>query len=164
MSSITACRTAAGFLVRVEGRGTMQESPALREFAAAIDAGAQATLAVDLSACEYLDSTFLGCIAGIWRRTHGEPLLSLAICAPPDIRRRLLGATRLDTVLHCEDAAPAPTGPWSILASPELEKHEFGLHILECHRRLSEIESPSSGAFKVVADQLEKELSAKSGS
>ena len=27
---------------------------------------------------------FLGCIAGIWRRTHGKPLFSLSICAPPE--------------------------------------------------------------------------------
>ncbi len=142
----------------------MKESPALREFAAAaIDARQQMTLAIDLSACEYLDSTFLGCIAGIWRRTHGEPLIGLSICAPPEIRRRLLGATRLDTVLHCEDAAPEPAGGWAILAAPDLEKRDFGLHIMECHRRLSELDSPSSGAFKAVADQLEKELGAKSG-
>ena len=163
MPSITACRTADGFMVRVEGRGTMKESPALREFAAAaIDARQQTTLAIDLSACEYLDSTFLGCIAGIWRRTHGEPLFSLSICAPPDIRRRLLGATRLDTVLHCEDAPPKQAGAWMILESPDLEKRDFGLHIMECHRRLAELNSPSSGAFKAVADQLEKELGAKS--
>ncbi len=140
----------------------MNESPALREFAAqAFDTQRPGSLAIDLTACEYLDSTFLGCIAGIWRRRHGEPMFNLIVCAPPDTRRRLLGATRLDTVLHCQDAPPQPTGGWTILAAPDLEKREFGLHIMECHRRLAEFNSPKAPAFKAIADQLEKELGAK---
>jgi anti-anti-sigma factor len=158
-TEIKAARTDLGYVIRVEGRGTLRESPAVREFAAqCLDQRRELTLSVDLSACEYLDSTFLGCLVGLYRRSQQEPNLRLAVCAESETRRRLLGATRLDKLFHCVDDCPQPAGPWVPLSAPELEKRDFGLHVLECHRRLSELPGPSAAAFKAVADQLAREL------
>jgi anti-anti-sigma factor len=163
-TEIKACRTDGGYLIRVEGRGTMRESPAVREFAAqCLDQRRELTLSVDLSACEYLDSTFLGCLVGLYRRCQHEPQLHLNVCGDPGTRRRLLGATRLDTVFQCVEASPEPAGPWVPLSAPELEKRDFGLHVLECHERLSELECPSAPAFKAVAEQLARELGQSPG-
>jgi len=156
---ILACRTDHGYVIRIEGRGTMRESPAVREFAAqCLDQQRELTISVDLSACDYLDSTFLGCLVGVHRRCRSEPLAQLFVCCDLGRRQRLLGPTRLDTLFRCVEITPEPAGPWVALPPPELEKRDFGLHVLECHERLSELECPSTGAFKAVVEQLSREL------
>ncbi len=158
-TEIKACRTDGGYLIRVEGRGTMRESPAVREFAAqCLDQQRELILSVDLFECEYLDSTFLGCLVGLHRRCQSDPPVQFRVCADPATRRRLLGATRLDLLFKCIEACPEPAGPWVELAAPELEQRDFGLHVLECHKRLAELECPSAPAFKAVVDQLSREL------
>ena len=158
-TAIMACRTDDGYAIRVEGRGTMRESPAVREFAAqCLDQRRELTLSVDLSACDYLDSTFLGCLVGVHRRCRSEPLVQLFVCCEIAKRQRLLGPTRLDTLFHCIETTPEPAGPWVKLPPPELAKRDFGLHVLECHERLSELHCPSAGAFKTVVEQLSREL------
>ena len=50
-------RTETGYLFRVIGRGTMRQSPAVRDFVSgAMEDGVEVVL--DLCECEYLDSTF----------------------------------------------------------------------------------------------------------
>jgi anti-anti-sigma factor len=158
-TAIMACRTDDGYAIRVEGRGTMHESPAVREFAAqCLDQQRELILSVDLFACEYLDSTFLGCLVGVHRRSRSEPQMQLFVCCDAGKRQRLLGPTRLDTLFHCVETTPEPAGPWVALPPPELAKRDFGLHVLECHERLSELQCPSAGAFKTVVEQLSREL------
>src|SRR5689334_5995318 len=60
-SVVKVGRTTSGYRLRVEGTGTMRESPAVGEFAERSLRDGTSTLVVDLSACDYLDSTFLGC-------------------------------------------------------------------------------------------------------
>jgi len=59
--------------VRIVGRGTFQNSQALRRFALhEIDQGLQ-QFVVDLSHCQGMDSTFLGVLAGIGLRLRNQP-------------------------------------------------------------------------------------------
>ncbi len=52
-SALTVGWTRRGYCVRIAGRGTMRESPALRAFALRIlDEPGSPTLDVDLTACE----------------------------------------------------------------------------------------------------------------
>src|SRR5262245_36951345 len=100
-STLTVGRTRRGYYMRIVRRGTMRESPALHAFAQQIlDEPGQLSLDIDLSACEYLDSTFLGSLLGLYRRfkQSGTPG-PFAIAGPTDVLHRLLGPTRLDTIL-----------------------------------------------------------------
>ena len=67
-STIRVGRTENGYAVQVEGRGTMCESRALHDFAMGVVADQQGTLDVDLTLCEYLDSTFLGCLVDLYKK------------------------------------------------------------------------------------------------
>ena len=115
----------------------MKTSPAVREFAeqalaAQTVADSQPlTIGFDLSACEYMDSTFLGCLVCLHRNAikRGARLL---VYADLETRQRLLGATHLDKVLKCVDGDPQPTGPWVDLATAALDKQQFGWHVMEC--------------------------------
>jgi anti-anti-sigma factor len=152
-------------LIRVEGRGTMKVSPAVREFAEqalAAENSAPPELPVigfDLSACEYMDSTFLGCLVCLHRETMKRGS-RLVIHADDEARQRLLGATHLETVLHCVSAEPEPTTDWVELTTATLDRQQFGWHIMECHRVLAELNCPQAAAFRAVADNLEQELGA----
>jgi len=140
----------------------MKQSPALRQFTdQSLDKNPLTGILLDLAACEYLDSTFLGCIVGLHRRCgppHASQTPPLAVCADGPTRRRLLGPTRLDLVLHCRDVAPPAQGEWIELPAAELPREDFGYHVMECHRRLAEVGGPQGAVFQAVADQLAREL------
>lgn len=155
---LAVCHTRDGFLVRVLGRGTMKESPAVREFAEqGLAKNPPAEIGVDLAACEYLDSTFLGCLVGLQRccTKHGT---RLRVYADSSRCQQLLGPTHLEKVLCCCATAPQPVSGWVPLTLPALDRQEFGYHVLECHRRLAELDCPQAAAFQAVCDQLAEDL------
>jgi hypothetical protein len=176
-------RTANGCCIRVEGRGTMKESPAVQEFVARtldLDAAAKpgepacgGAVAVDLSRCDYLDSTFLGCLLGLYKQyggrgaREGSPVGGagrgrFTVTAPPEKLAKLFGPTRLDKLMSAQKDPPQVTGEWVPLAvtQPVLDRRELTQHVMECHRQLAEVESPQQAAFRRIADQLERELEA----
>src|ERR1041384_4057628 len=68
VSTLKVAPTENGCMIRIEGRGTMLESTAAKNVALATLKGDDcAAVVFDLSACDYLDSTFLGCIAELHR-------------------------------------------------------------------------------------------------
>lgn len=161
-SALKVAPTDSGCRIRVEGRGTMNESPAAQAVAARTLAGDdKAVVAFDLTGCEYLDSTFLGLLTGLFR-THGRgPAGRFYVAAPPDVRQRLLGGCRLDKIIPSKDAPPEPCGPWVDLPTGLMEPAELLRHMLECHRTLAEVDCPSRPAFQRLVNQLERELTAQ---
>ena len=158
-AEIKACRTTAGYLIRVEGRGTLRESPAVRDFAFQCLAQQRAlTLSFDLGPCEYLDSTFLGCLVGLHRRVQDVPQLEMTVLRRPGGAAAIVGGHAARQAISLHRDGPRAGGSVGVARRAELEKHEFGQHVLECHQRLSELECPSAAAFKTVADQLAREL------
>ena len=177
-SAVHVARTDQGCCVRIEGRGTMKESPAVQEFvsrtlgpsgAASAGAARAGAVTVDLSGCEYLDSTFLGCLLGLYKQYGGEGAREgsgssastpFAVAAPPERLAKLFGPTRLDRLLRAEKEAPHVAGEWVPLAidQPTLDKRDLTQHVLDCHRRLAEVEGPQQAAFRRIAEQLEREL------
>jgi anti-anti-sigma factor len=153
-------RTASGFLVQVEGRGTMSESPALREFADQSLAGppGPSTVVVDLSHCDYLDSTFLGCLLSLHRKYNRTLPHRFQVAASSDKRQRLLAPTHLVHVLDLMDACPELISDVLEVPRPRLLGEDLGRHVLECHRRLAELEGRGAAAFQSIADQLAREL------
>jgi len=154
--TLTIHRTESGYLFRIAGRGSMRESPAVRDFVCgAIEDGADVVM--DLAACEYLDSTFLGCLVMLHQRgTSGDG--SFAVLADEAVRKKLLRSVRLDRVLHFADQCPQCVGDPVALHVSVLDRREFGEHLLETHRRLAELGGPAADTFRKVAEQLGKEL------
>jgi len=152
--------TASGFLVQVEGRGTLTESPALEEFAARSldDSSGSSTLAVDLSRCDYLDSTFLGCLVNLHRKYNRTSPHRFRVAASCDKRQKLLAPTRLDHLLDVTDVCPEPIADVLEVSHPILAGADLGRHIMECHRRLAELGGSQAASFRSIADQLAREL------
>ena len=154
---VTVKRSESGYIVRVQGKGTRHESPSVRDFVCgAIEDGASVVL--DLAGCEYLDSTFLGCLVILHKRGC-ENDGRFRVCADESAINKLLHPTRLDQVLSFCPALPESRGNPVALKPVELERLEFGQHLLATHDELAQIGGPHSTAFELVADQLRRELS-----
>jgi anti-anti-sigma regulatory factor len=149
-------RFADGSVVRLVGHGTLMESPA---FAAAVEAVFdKGTVVFDASGCTYLDSTFLGCLVGIFKSCLQVSKRRFVIAAPPDVRRRLFSTSSLDTYFDFSDACPEILGDMEEIATAKPERAVLGLHIMRCHDRLATFGGSKAADFKAVADGLAKEL------
>jgi len=164
VSRLWVGRTDHGYLVRVEGRGTIKLSPLLQQFAVqSFEKDSEPsgnTVTVDLSACDYLDSTFLGCLLSLNRRYNHAADPRFMIAATPQKRRELLEPSNLNRVLAIRETCPESGRDLIELICPALLNTDLGRHVLECHRRLAEIEGPGRTAFRSIADRLESELEA----
>jgi len=154
--------TDRGFLVNVDGRGTVKLSPILHRFVVqSFESGfrdPQMTIAVNLSSCEYLDSTFLGCLLSLNRRYNREGEQRFLVVAPAGTRRALLEPNNLDRVLDIVESYHAATSDFVELNSPPLLNSDLGPHVLECHRRLAELDGPNRDAFRSIVNRLDEEL------
>jgi anti-anti-sigma factor len=153
-------QTASGFVIFVEGHRTLDESPAFYEFAAqSLEAElGPSTVVVNLSHCDYLDSTFLGCLAGLHRKYNRTMPHRFLVAASREKSQRLLGPTRLDTLVHVTEVCPEPIGEVVELSRPILPTADLGRHVMECHRRLAELGGPRAPSFQSIAEQLAGEL------
>jgi anti-anti-sigma regulatory factor len=135
----------------------MQHSPTARDLAVrAFESGA--SVVVDLSACTYLDSTFLGCLMELYRRYGKLQPPRYSLYGSTESLKRVLGPTHIDRLIPALPEAPPLGGPWVEVKSQALEKREQLQHVLDCHRALAGVEGPMQAAFARIAQQIEKEL------
>ena len=157
-SKLVVARHADGYVVHIVGRGTMHESPSFLRLAQSCLTHERANVFVDISQCDYLDSTFLGCLVSLHKQVAENAPASLVIAGPSARRQQLLGPTHMDKVFQQSDVSPKEIGPSQCIPIGKCDQDAWGRHILDCHRHLSQIEGPQQAAFKAVVDQLEKEL------
>lgn len=148
-----------GVVVRLVGRGTMNESSA---FHAAVEPNLSAGVVVfDATHCDYLDSTFLGCLVGIKKASASIPDSRFVIVAPPAIRAILFSSTSLDHYFDFVDDSPQLCDEFTPIAVPALEADDLGNHVMHCHKRLAAMGGNDAPAFQAVVDRLAAELGKK---
>lgn len=149
-----------GLLVRLNGRCTMQHSPATESMIhTALQHAPGMSVAIDLEHCTYLDSTFLGCLFGLYRRFGIGPDARLRLHAPADRGKALFGPMRLDKVLKVDNApAPGFIGEAVPLPDAGVDRKTLARHVMDCHRLLAETDTPARAAFLKIAAAMESEL------
>jgi anti-anti-sigma regulatory factor len=163
-SALKIGRTSEGYRLRVEGRGTMRESRAAQAFALKCKDEPNARVAMDLSACEYLDSTFQGCLLEL-QREYGQGAGSrFSVANPSEKVKKLLNAAHVDRHLNFTGEAPAVVGEEMVIPPEAMESREMMQHVMECHRHLAQIGGPQTAAFAKIAESMEKELASKQAS
>jgi anti-anti-sigma regulatory factor len=166
LSILSVGRTRRGYSVRVVGRGTMRESPAVQAFALQVlDEPGRPALDIDLTDCEYLDSTFLGSLLGLYRRfAQAGTAERFAVAGPAEVLHRLLGPIRLDAILPLRAERPERLGEELCIPPQVLDSEACSRHILESHRRLAELGGANEAVFGPIADQMARELDHRAGS
>ena len=140
-SPLNVGRTRSGYRIRVEGRGTLREGPAvLGLFVVQLLDDVACTVVVDLSPCEDLDGRFLGSLLDLQRHYgHGRPP-RFSIAMAPEARRRLLSRTPALALLKVVRECPEVLGEEAPLPSPVVGTSDLDLHLREWHLRLASLE------------------------
>jgi anti-anti-sigma regulatory factor len=163
-STILVGRVGELFWVRVEGKGTFQNSLQVKDaFERMTKAGVRAFV-VDLERCPIMDSTFLGTLTGAFDGT-----VSVVNANPHNLQ--LMTSLGLDYILDVDSAGEKflsqrrqVTAHLDKCAeSSAATRKDQAEHVLEAHQALADLSEDNQCRFQDVIEFLEKELESRSG-
>jgi len=157
--TVLVSRTINGYVISIEGRGTMRESHALASFAASCGCSLSCHIAVDLNKCDFLDSTFLGCLVGMHKNQQHCSAGGLQIIADEDHRKLLLKPLQLDQYFEIIQQRPETIGQPVELPASHPGGPGFAVHVMDCHEELAELDGPNQAMFSQITQRLAVELS-----
>jgi len=154
--------------VKVEGKGSFQNSGGLKEFAQGMIARGERTFVVDLHNCPVMDSTFMGTLTGIALnlRELGDGIVHIQ--HPNERNADLLMDLGLDQLLKLDGKIPSTTpGPKQedeelpvdrVLTSQSRDKTTQAETMLTAHEALVEAAPENLVKFKDVLEYLRQDL------
>ena len=161
-SKILVARSANLGFVKVVGRGSFQNSGCLKTFYLQLLKDHVDRFVIDLDACTYLDSTFLGILLGLGLKLKaaGNGLLHILNASPRNVE--LLKNLGLDRLINIDakrtDLNGLPDQKLQALECPVQTKAEAGPTILEAHETLMEFDPRNVPKFKDVVEFLREDL------
>lgn len=177
MSKILVARSADLGFIKVVGRGSFQNSGCLKAFYQQLLKEGVKRFVVDLEACSYLDSTFLGILLGLGLKLKeaGSGLLHILNASPRNLELlRNLGLDRLISIESTNGgSANGSRNTGATSATPNLNgvkedlkempcpipsRAEAGPTILEAHVNLMEFDPRNVPKFKDVVEFLREDL------
>lgn len=165
-STILVGRIGKVFWLRVEGRGTFQNSVQVKKALQAVVANGTHDLVVDLERCPMMDSTFLGTLTGAALHLREKNGGSLSVLNANPRNLQLLSDLGLDHIMDVDSEGSA----WPEereMACAQLAscgekgascKMEHTQHVLQAHQTLADMNNINEGRFRDVIQFLEKEL------
>jgi anti-sigma B factor antagonist len=166
-SKILVARSSNLGFVKVVGRGSFQNSGCLKSFYQQLLKEHVNRFVIDLGACTYLDSTFLGILLGLGLklRAAGDGLLDILNASPRNIE--LLKNLGLDRLINITATPVTENGTGTTkleeLNCPVPTKKEAGPTILEAHENLMKFDSRNVPKFKDVVEFLREDLGQHAG-
>jgi anti-anti-sigma factor len=150
-----------GLFVRAQGHITAAVSTDLRELVIERLARppAPALLAVDLSACDYMDSTFMGLLVGFHKRYKQLTGKALTVLRPSAECLKLLtglGILALMTVAAGGD--PPSPATWKSIQPRKGPAAEI---LLKAHQDLSDLSADNDRKFSALRSVLEQQVEEK---
>ncbi|MEX1119014.1 MAG: STAS domain-containing protein [Terrimicrobiaceae bacterium] len=146
--------------IRVEGRGTFQNSIGLKQVIKQMIQRGYRDFVIDLKGCDLMDSTFMGTLAGAALRLRelGQGHLSVSNANPRS--HDLLVGLGLDQLFHVSTKSlgslPVTTSP---VPSPAGESEDAGKQaVLEAHEALAAADAKNAVKFRDVIDFLRQDL------
>jgi anti-anti-sigma factor len=145
-------------LVRVRGRGMFLNCQPLKQYAGGLIARGCRIVLVDAAHCTYMDSSFLGMLAGLaisLRKTGG----SVTVAGPQAKVAETLRTIGLNHVFKIITLVKEPPGlATEPLSAAHLDKLELAEEMLAAHEHLIEVDGQNEERFKSVHEELRKEL------
>lgn len=155
--------------VKVEGRGSFQNSAGLKEFVKQMIQRGFRDFVVDLRDCEQMDSTFMGTLAGVALRLREIGLGGLRVVNVNDRNAGLLTSLGLDQLFAVEDLVPGAEVVPGVGAqlrqaqAPKVGEEEQKQVVLAAHEALAEADAANAAKFKDVLEYLRQELHVPEG-
>jgi anti-anti-sigma factor len=144
--------------VQIVGRGSFQNAHLLKSFYNELLTKGINGFYLDLKECTYLDSTFLGTLAGLGsklRAKNGKLNIVNASTRNMELLQNL-GLDRIFTIqISSVDFKPENLTP---LQAPALDKTESGQQMLEAHQTLIQLDPRNVAKFKDVVAYLKEDL------
>ena len=155
--------------IRVQGKGSFQNSTGVKKFANAMIDRGHRNFVVDLADCPMMDSTFMGTLTGVALRLHGIGQGDLHVINSNERNTGLLEGLGLDQILSLEgsgsqasedcgslrpddrDALPADD------AAPA-DKRAVTETMIAAHQALVDADPENFCKFKDVLDYLKNDL------
>jgi len=172
MSKILVARSADLGFIKVVGRGSFQNSGCLKAFYQQLLKEGVTRFVVDLDACTYLDSTFLGILLGLGLKLKeaGNGLLHILNANPRNLE--LLKNLGLDRLISIQGSHSNSTSPSHLngvkerleeMPCPVPTRAEAAPTILEAHENLMEFDPRNIPKFKDVVEFLREDLGHPAG-
>lgn len=147
--------------VRVKGKGTFQNAHFAKQFVGGMLKKGSHHFVFDLALCTYMDSTFMGMLAGVASMTkenHGD----LMIVNPNTRILELLQNLGLDQVLTIrQEPVELTTSRFSPVQGEGQTKTEVSKIMLESHENLVAVDERNALKFQDVLTFLREKLDAQ---
>jgi anti-sigma B factor antagonist len=148
--------------VKVEGRGTFQNSPGLKEFVKQMIQRGYREFVVDLKDCELMDSTFMGTLAGAALRLREIGQGSLEVTHANERNNGLLTGLGLDQLFKVSEGGPSsPVLRNSQLVeapAPAASEESQKEVVLQAHEALAAADESNAMKFRDVLEFLRQDL------
>jgi anti-sigma B factor antagonist len=169
VKGIWVCQAQDSLFIRVVGRGTFQNSRALRSYVQEALSRGVLRYFVDLGPCQGMDSTFLGVLAGIGLRLRQQKTGSIQVVNAAPRNLELLQTLGLDQLFAVSSAAPpvwfgkpAPPDPaFQLLPESDIEtlskpldRDETADLMLEAHENLQQADGRNAAKFQDLTKML----------
>ena len=152
--------------VKVEERGTFQNSGGLKDYCRSMIQRGYRKFVVDLSTCQLMDSTFMGTLAGIALRLREIGQGELQVINANSRSQSLLENLGLDQIFEVKSVGDptAPILPIGETLAPDssLSKPAESDAVLSAHEALVEADSRNEAKFRDVLDFLKKQSEGES--
>ena len=160
-ASILVGVTGKAVCVKVRGKGSFQNSPALKEFAREMFERGHRAFVVDLADCPVMDSTFMGTLAGLALRLRESENGSLLVCNVNERNADLLRNLGLNNLFTVESKADVADQAESTLSSDgSLSRLDHAACMIEAHEALVDADPENFARFKDVLEYLKQDLRA----
>jgi anti-anti-sigma factor len=150
--------------IRVEGKGSFQNSTPLKEFSKEMLARGHRHFVIDLEGCPVMDSTFMGTIAGLALKVRTEGEGEIRVIHLNERNHSLLSNLGLDQLLQLENGPAAPSEPFAetcTLAATGADKLLEAKNMLEAHEAVVAVRPENAAMFKDVLEFLRQDIQAR---
>lgn len=114
------------------------------------------TVTVDLAGCDWVDSTFAGCLVGLRKRLGGAGAVRLSRCN--EACRQSLQRMKLDKLVRFADVAPpADLRRLTCLSGDQPTPEELRL-MLHAHQELAKLGDENARVFGPIVSMLQRQL------
>ncbi len=158
-SSILVGRENGVVWLKLEGRGTFENSKCVKDFVQRMISKGNSEFVLDLEKCELMDSTFMGTLASVAFSLRDLERGLLRVVRANTRNFSLLEGLGLDHLFQVEPEPAAPLPPALQKAGmPGLAPEEQRITILEAHEALIDANPRNAVRFQDVIEYLRQEI------